>query len=98
LRSFWSINGSDHSDQIIPGFADIEILEKFKDIEVGFSIRPRMKNQADLRAWASPIKERIRALDVLHSRGFQPFYDSAHSSKSGGLIEQLPGTLPHPDR
>jgi DNA repair photolyase len=46
----------------------MEILEKFKNIEVGFSITTADEKIREIfEPGASPIKERIRALDVLHS-------------------------------
>ena len=76
---------------------DIEILEKFKDIEVGFSITTAdEKIRQIFEPGASPIKERIRALDVLHSRGIPTFVMIAPIlPRVGGLIEQLPGNVGH---
>jgi DNA repair photolyase len=74
---------------------DIEILEKFKDIEVGFSITTADEKIREIfEPGASPIKERIRALDVLHSRGISTFVMIAPIlPRVGGLIEQLPGKV-----
>jgi DNA repair photolyase len=74
---------------------DIEILEKFKDIEVGFSITTAdEKIRKIFEPGASSIKERIRALDVLHSRGIQTFAMIAPILPgSDGLIEKLPGKV-----
>jgi len=76
---------------------DIEILEKFKDIEVGFSITTAdEKIRQIFEPGASPIKERIRALDVLHSKGVPIFVMIAPIlPRVGGLIEQLPGSVGH---
>ena len=76
---------------------DIEILEKFKDIEVGFSITTADEKIRKLfEPGASPIKERIHALDVLHSRGIQTFAMIAPILPgSEGLIEELPGKVDH---
>jgi DNA repair photolyase len=76
---------------------DIEILEKFRDIEVGFSITTADEKIREIfEPGASPIKERIRALDVLHSRGIQTFVMIAPIlPRSDGLIEQLPGKVDH---
>jgi len=74
---------------------DIEILEKFKDIEVGFSITTAdEKIRKIFEPGASPIKERIRALDVLHSRGIQTFAMIAPMLPGvEGLLEELPGKV-----
>ena len=76
---------------------DIEILEKFKDIEVGFSITTAdEKIRGIFEPGASPIKERIRALDVLHTRGIQTFVMIAPILPGAeGLIEELPGKVDH---
>ena len=54
---------------------DIDILEKSKDIvEVGFSIATaEEKIRKIFEPGAPPIKERIHALEVLHSRGIKTF-------------------------
>ena len=76
---------------------DIEILGKFKHIEVGFSITTAdEKIRKIFEPGASPIKERIHALDVLHSRGIQTFVMIAPILLgSDGLIEELPGKVDH---
>ena len=74
---------------------DIEILEKFKDIEVGFSITTADEKIREIfEPGAPPVKERIRALDVLHARGIQTFAMIAPILPgSEGLIEELPGKV-----
>ena len=76
---------------------DIEILEKFKDIEVGFSIGTADEKIRKLfEPGASPIKERIHALDVIHSRGIQTFAMIAPLLPGAdGLIEELSGKVDH---
>jgi DNA repair photolyase len=76
---------------------DIEILEKSKDIEVGFSITTADDKIRKLfEPGASPIKERIHALDVLHSKGIQTFAMIAPILPGAeGLIEELPGKVDH---
>jgi len=76
---------------------DIEVLEKFRDIEVGFSVTTAdEKIRKIFEPGASPIKERICALDVLHSRGIQTFVMIAPILPgSEGLIEELPGKVDH---
>jgi len=74
---------------------DIEVLEKLKDLEVGFSITTAdEKIRKIFEPGASPIKERIRALDVLHSRGIKTFVMIAPMLPGpDGLIEELPGKV-----
>jgi len=62
---------------------DIEVLEKFRDIEVGFSITTAdEKIRKIFEPGASPIKERICALDVLHSTAiFARFDFDRHSGQ-----------------
>jgi DNA repair photolyase len=76
---------------------DIAILQKFKDIEVGFSITTAdEKIRAIFEPGASPIRERIRALEVLHTRGIQTFAMIAPILPGAeGLIEALPGKVDH---
>jgi DNA repair photolyase len=74
---------------------DIEILEKFKDIEVGFSITTAdEKIRKIFEPGASPIKERVHALDVLQLRGIQTFAMIAPMLPGvEGLLEELPGKV-----
>ncbi len=76
---------------------DIEILEKSKDIEVGFSITTADERMRKIfEPGAPPIKERIHALDVLHSRGIQTFAMIAPLlPRADGLIEELSGKVDH---
>jgi DNA repair photolyase len=76
---------------------DIAILEKIKDIEVGFSITTADEKIRQLfEPEASPIKERIRALEVLHSIGIKTFAMLAPIlPRSGELVKQLPGKVDH---
>jgi DNA repair photolyase len=76
---------------------DIDILDKFKDIEVGFSIGTADEKIRKLfEPGASPIKERIHALDVIHLRGIQTFAMIAPLLPGAdGLIEELPGKVDH---
>ncbi len=76
---------------------DVEILEKFKDIEVGFTITTAdEKIRQIFEPGASPVMERIHALDMLNSRGIRTFVMIAPIlPRSGGLIEQLAGKVDH---
>lgn len=76
---------------------DIEILGQFEDLEVGFSVTTADDRIRKLfEPGASPIRERIRALDALHSRGIRTYAMIAPIlPKSEGLIGLLPGTVDH---
>ena len=76
---------------------DIEILEKSKDIEVGFSITTADDKIRKLFEPGAPsIKERIHALDVLHSRGIQTFAMIAPILPGAeGLVEELADKVDH---
>ena len=76
---------------------DIEVLEKFGDIEVGFSITTADDGIREIfEPGASPIPERIRALDALHSRRIRTFAMIAPILPGAeGLIELLPGKVDH---
>ncbi len=94
LENQWPVTIQTKSSLVL---RDIEILEKFRDIEVGFSITTADERIREIfEPGASPIKERIRALDVLHSRGIPTFVMIAPILPgSDGLIEQLPGKVDH---
>ena len=94
LENQWPVTIQTKSSLVL---RDIEILEKFKDIEVGFSITTADEKIRKLfEPGASPIKERIHALDVLHSRGIQTFAMIAPLLPGAdGLIEELSGKVDH---
>jgi DNA repair photolyase len=94
LENQWPVTVQTKSSLVL---RDIEILEQFNDIEVGFSITTADEKIRKLfEPGASPIKERIHALDALHSRGIRTFAMIAPIlPKSEGLIEQLPGKVDH---
>ena len=94
LENQWPVTIQTKSSLVL---RDIEILGQFNDIEVGFSITTADEKIRKLfEPGASPIKERIRALNVLHSRGIRTFAMIAPIlPKSEGLIEQLPGKVDH---
>jgi DNA repair photolyase len=94
LENQWPVTIQTKSSLVL---RDIDILEKFRDIEVGFSITTAdEKIRKIFEPGASPIKERIRALDVLHSREIQTFVMIAPILPgSDRLIEQLPGNVDH---
>jgi DNA repair photolyase len=92
LENQWPVTIQTKSSLVL---RDIVILEKFKDIEVGFSITTADENIRRLfEPGASPIEERIHALDVLHSRGIQTFAMIAPLLPgSDGLVEALVGKV-----
>ena len=94
LENQWPVTIQTKSSLVL---RDIEILEKFKDIEIGFSMTTADEKIREIfEPGASPIKERIRALDVLHSRGIQTFAMIAPILPGAdGLIEELPGKVDH---
>ena len=94
LENQWPVTIQTKSSLVL---RDIEILGQLKDIEVGFSITTADDKIRKLfEPGASPIKERIHALDALHSRGIRTFVMIAPIlPKSEGLIGQLPGKVDH---
>jgi DNA repair photolyase len=74
---------------------DIEILCRFKDVEVGLSITTADESMRKIfEPGAPPIDKRVHALDVLHSRGIKTFAMIAPILPGAeGLIEQLPGKV-----
>ncbi|MCX5819802.1 MAG: radical SAM protein [Deltaproteobacteria bacterium] len=76
---------------------DIEILEKSKDAEVGFSITTADERMRKIfEPGAPPIKERINALEVLHSKGIKTFAMIAPILPGAeGLIKELAGKVGH---
>ena len=94
LENQWPVNIQTKSFLVL---RDIGILGRFNDIEVGFSITTADEKIRKLfEPGASPIKERIHALDVLHSRGIRTFAMIAPIlPKSEGLIGRLPGKVDH---
>jgi len=94
LENQWPVTIQTKSSLVL---RDIEILEKFKDIEVGFSITTADEKIRKLfEPGASPIEERIHALDVLHSRGIQTYAMIAPLLPGAdGLIEELSGKVDH---
>ena len=75
---------------------DIEILEKSKDIEVGFSIATTDEGMRALfEPGAPPFKERIKALEIIHSRGIKTFAMIAPilPGAAAGLVNELAGKV-----
>jgi DNA repair photolyase len=94
LEHQWPVTVQTKSSLVL---RDIDILERFRDVEVGFSITTADEEIRKIfEPGASPIKERIRALDVLHSRGIPTFVMIAPIlPRASGLIEQVPGKVAH---
>jgi DNA repair photolyase len=76
---------------------DIDILEKFEEAEVGFSITTAdEKIRKIFEPGAPPIRERIQALSVLRSKGIRTFAMIAPILPGAeGLIDELPGKADH---
>lgn len=76
---------------------DIEILEKSNDAEVGFSITTADERMRKIfEPGAPPIKERINALEVLHSKGIKTFAMIAPILPGAeGLIKELADKVDH---
>lgn len=71
LENQWPVTIQTKSSLVL---RDIELLGQFNDIEVGFSITTADdKIRKLLEPGASPIRERVRALAVLHSKGIRTF-------------------------
>ncbi len=92
LENQWPVTIQTKSSLVL---RDIGILGKLKDIEVGFSIATADEKIKKLfEPGASPIKERIHALDVLHSKGIRTFAMIAPLLPgSDGLLEELAGKV-----
>lgn len=76
---------------------DVAILEKFQDIEVGFSIATADEKIRRLFEAGTPsIGERVRALEVLHGRGIRTFAMIAPLLPGAeGLVGALAGKVDH---
>ena len=75
---------------------DISILEKARDIEVGFSIATTDEGIRKLFEPGAPqIKERIKALEILHSRKIKTFAMIAPilPGAAAGLVNELSGKV-----
>jgi len=92
LDKSWPVTVQTKSSLVL---RDIEILKKMKDVEVGFPITTADENIRKLfEPGASPIQERISALDALHSRGIRTFAMIAPLLPgAAGLVEKLSGTV-----
>lgn len=94
LENRWPVTIQTKSTLVL---RDIEILERFEDIEVGFSITTADEKMRKLfEPGAAPIRERVRALDVLHAREIRTYAMIAPILPGAeGLIEELPGKVDH---
>lgn len=74
---------------------DMKLLSKFKEVEVGFTITTADENIRKIFESSSPpIKERIEALDKLHSVGIETYAMIAPILPSAeGLVAQLIGKV-----
>jgi len=94
LENRWPVTLQTKSTLVL---RDIEILARFEDIEVGFSVTTADEKMRKLfEPGAAPVRERIRALDVLHARGIRTYAMIAPILPGAeGLIEELPGQVDH---
>ncbi len=92
LENSWPVTIQTKSSLVL---RDIEILEKGKDVEVGFSITTADEKIRQLfEPGAAPIQERISALDTLHSRKIRTFAMIAPLLPGAeGLDEELSGKV-----
>ena len=76
---------------------DIDLVRKFKEIEVGFTITTADENIRRIFEPSSPpIEERIKALEKLHSAGIETFAMIAPLLPGAeGLAAQLNGKVDH---
>jgi DNA repair photolyase len=94
LAEQWPVTVQTKSSLVL---RDMDLLERFADVEVGFSITTADEKIRRLfEPGASPIRERVRALDVLHSRGIRTYAMIAPIlPKAEGLVDLLPGKVDH---
>ena len=74
---------------------DIDLIRKFEEIEVGFTITTADENIRGIFEPSSPpIRERIKALEKLHSAGIKTFAMIAPLLPGAeGLAAQLDGVV-----
>ncbi|MDO9230583.1 MAG: radical SAM protein [Syntrophales bacterium] len=94
LENQWPVTIQTKSSLVL---RDIKILEKSKNIEVGFSITTADERMRKIfEPGAPPIKERINALKVLHSKGIKTFAMIAPILPGAeGLVEELADKVDH---
>ncbi len=94
LEAQWPVTIQTKSPLVL---RDVAIVENFEDIEVGFSIATADERIRTLfEAGTPPIGERVRALEVLHSRGIRAFAMIAPLLPgSEGLVGALAGKVDH---
>ncbi|MGD9347098.1 MAG: radical SAM protein [Candidatus Aminicenantes bacterium] len=75
---------------------DLDLLEQFREAEVGFTITTEDETMARLfEPGASSVHERINALEIMHSRGVQTFVfiGPILPGKPHKLVETLAGKV-----
>ena len=94
LQHRWPVTVQTKSSLVL---RDIDVLKRFDDIEVGFSVTTADEKIRKLfEPGASSITERIRALDALHAAGIRTYAMIAPILPGAeGLIEELPGKVDH---
>ena len=93
-RNNWPVTVQTRSPLVL---RDIDVLEKGKDFEVGFSVTTADDRIRTLfEPSAPPIKERVRALDELHQAGIRTYVMIAPILPGAeGLPEILAGMVDH---
>jgi len=92
LKHSWPVTVQTKSPLVL---RDMELLRKFDDIEVGLTITTADENIREIfEPNSPPIKQRIEALEKLHSAGVKTFAMIAPLlPKTEGLVTQLSGKV-----
>lgn len=92
LKHSWPVTVQTKSPLVLH---DMELLRKFDDIEVGLTITTADENIREIfEPNSPPIKQRIEALEKLHSAGVKTFAMIAPLlPKTEGLVTQLSGKV-----
>jgi len=92
LKQSWPVTVQTKSSLVS---RDIELLKKFKDVEVGLTITTEDENLKKIfEPNSSPIRERIETAEKLHSAGVKTFVMIAPMlPKAEGLAAQLSGKV-----
>ena len=92
LKNDWPVTIQTKSPLVL---RDTELLRKFGDVEVGLTITTADENVRRIfEPNASPVRERVEAVEELHSVGVKTFVMIAPVlPKAEGLVEQLRGKV-----
>ncbi len=92
MKNDWPVTIQTKSPLVL---RDLELLKKFKEIEVGFTITTadeEIRKIFEMRA--PPIEERLKALAILHSEGIKTFAMIAPILPgTEGLVNKLKGKI-----